>query len=102
MGMEQPVRVRSLQVTFHPFGTKLAVVDRELQPGFKTDNLIVFSEQLDAALLPAETTMGFDHAIRYDAGIQTLARWIGRVRAESCGDVAGRYGQGCHSGAGQG
>ena len=49
-----------LHVSLYAFGAELAFVERKVFPRFKTDDLIVFDLQINAALLPAEATVGWD------------------------------------------
>src|SRR5439155_16268047 len=56
---EQAVGMIVLQVAFHTFGTKLALIDRELFPRLEADYLVVFDLELNATLDAAKATMRF-------------------------------------------
>jgi hypothetical protein len=53
-----------LQIAFHPFGTELTLIDRELLPGLEADYLLVTDLELDAALYAAKAAVGFDQTLR--------------------------------------
>src|SRR5262245_55134264 len=69
-----------LQVTFHPLGTELALVDRELLPRFKTNHLLVTHLELDAALHAAKAAVGFDQAVG-GARVPATRRFVMEVGA---------------------
>jgi hypothetical protein len=80
--MQQPVGMIVLEVTLNAFGAKPALVVRELFPGLETDDLVVFDQELDAALHPAEAAMRLDNLVRLVAAGITLARRIIQMRPE--------------------
>src|SRR5262249_26378565 len=60
----QAIGVLVLHVALDALRAELAAVERELLPGLEADDLLVLDAKLDPALLPAETAMGLDLAIR--------------------------------------
>lgn len=80
--MQQPVGMIVLEVTLNAFGAKPALVVRELFPGLETDDLVVFDQELDAALHPAEAAMRLDNLVRLVAAGITLVRRIIQMRPE--------------------
>ena len=80
--MQQPVGMIVLEVALDTFWTKPAFVVRELFPRFETDDLVVFDQQLDAALHPAETAMRLDDLVRLVAPGVALARRVIQMRPE--------------------
>ncbi len=87
VGSQQPVGVCALQVAFYALRTQLALVERKLHPWLEADHLVVFHQQLDAALLAAEAAVGLDDAIRCAARIEPLAAGAAKVRAEPLNDL---------------
>src|SRR5262249_12621379 len=50
---------------------------------FEADDDVVFYLQIDAALLPAETAVGGNQAVGFDAGVDAGAAGVGEVRSKS-------------------
>ena len=82
---KQPVRVVVLQVTLNAFRAEASLVEGELFPGFEADDLVALDHQLDAALHPAETAMGFDDLVRFVPSGKAFARRIVKVRPKQAG-----------------
>src|SRR5215469_16189118 len=82
VGMQQTIRMCTLQVTFHALWAKFSSVEREFIPRLVADHLIVLHEQLDPALLPAKAAVGFYYLIRHNTGIQSHAGRLRKMRAE--------------------
>ena len=61
-----------LHVALHALGTKAPLIKREVFPGLKTDHLVVFYLELNAALLSAEAAVGFDDAVRFNIGVPSV------------------------------
>ncbi len=64
-----------LEVTFHSFGTKLALVDREFFPGFKANHPFIMDFELNATLHTAKAAVGLDEAVRHFARLPA-AGWL--------------------------
>ena len=95
--IQQPVGMIVLQVALDAFRTKPAFVERELFPRFEADDLVVFDQQLDAALHPAETAMGLDDLVRLVASGIALARRVVQMRPELGDKSLFGGGECCHS-----
>ena len=94
--IKQPVGVVVLEITLNPFRTETAFVEREFFPRFKTDHLVVFDQELDAALHPAETAMRLDDLIWLVASGVSFARGIVKVRAKQVDQRFFGNGKLCH------
>ena len=62
--------MRTLQITFYPLGTQLSLVKREFIPRLITDDLVVFNQELNPALLTTKTTMCCYYFVRLNTGIE--------------------------------
>jgi hypothetical protein len=80
--MQQPVGMIILEVALDTLRTKPAFVVREFFPRFETNDLVVFDQQLDAALHSAETTMRLDDLVWLIASRIALARRIVQMGPE--------------------
>src|SRR5262245_37136792 len=88
--------MRALQIAFHALRTEHALVEREILPRLKTDDLVVFDLQLNAALLPAETAVGFDDLVG-NAGTGVSRPGADReMRAVAVDDLQGVDWKRCH------
>jgi hypothetical protein len=58
--------MRTLQITLYSFGAQFSFVEWEFVPGFVSDHLIVFDQELNPALLTAKTAMGFYYQLVSD------------------------------------
>jgi hypothetical protein len=67
-------RMIVLQVALHSFGTKLALIDRELLPRLEPDHFAVFDLELNAALDAAKAAMRFHELVRLARVLATCRR----------------------------
>src|SRR5208282_5982218 len=68
--------------TFHSFRAQFAFVEREFVPGFISNYLIVFYQELDSALLAAKTAVCIYYFVRHNTGIQSPASRPRKMRAK--------------------
>jgi hypothetical protein len=72
--------VAALQVALDAFRAELALVEREVVPGFEADHFVVVHLQLDAALLTTETAVRVDDTIDLDTRVPSTGRRLVQVR----------------------
>ena len=80
--MQQPVRVVALEVALDTLRAQLALVEREVVPGFEPHNRVVVDLQLDPALLATEAAVRLDDPVDLEPGVPTARRGLVQVRAE--------------------
>ena len=73
----------SLQVTLDPFGAEFPTVEREIHPWLESHHLLVFHEELQAALLPAKAAVCLYDPIRRGLGKVNRRDLAGKMRAEA-------------------
>ncbi len=79
--VHDPVGMAALQVALDALRAELALVEREVVPGFEADHFVVVHLQLDAALLTAEAAVRVDDTIHLDPGVPPSGWRLVEVRA---------------------
>src|SRR5271165_4647165 len=86
IGVQQTIRMRALQITFHSFRAQFAFVEREFVPSFISNYLIVLYQEMDPALLAAKTAVCIYYFVRHNAGVQSPTSRPRKMRAELFSD----------------